>query len=83
MNLNNLNEEAVEFILKGLEILTKTGEFDMEDVLKIAALHQFIDKAATEILDKANNEEVPETLARNPNKNERFVYGKSEYVKDK
>jgi hypothetical protein len=81
VNLNNLSEESVEFILKGLEILTKTGEFDMEDVLKIAALHQLIDKTATEILNQTNNEEIPETLARSPNKDERFVYGKAEFVK--
>lgn len=81
MNLNNLSEESVEFILKGLELITRTGEFTMEEVLKIAALHQMIDKTATEILNQANNEEVPETLARMPNKNERFVYGKEDFVK--
>jgi len=81
MNLNNLSEEGVTFVLKGLECLARNGELTMEDMLKVVALHQIIDKTATEILDKTNNEEVPETLARNANKNERFVYGKPEYVK--
>lgn len=81
MNLNNLSEESVGFILKGLHILTKTDEVTMEDVLKIAALHQLIDKTATEILNQANNPEVPETLVRMPNKDERFVYGQKDFVK--
>jgi hypothetical protein len=83
MNLNNINEEGVTFIMKGLECLARNGELAMEDMFKVLALHQIIDKTATEILNQANNEEVPETLSRNPNKNERFFYGKSEYVKDK
>lgn len=81
MNLNNLSEESVDFILKGLESLTRIGEFTMEEVLKIAALHQWIDKTATEILNQANNPEVPATLSRLPNKDERFVYGKEDFVK--
>lgn len=81
MNLNSLSEESVEFILKGLELLTRTADFTMEDILKISALHQFIDKTATEILNQANNPEVPETLTRMPNKDERFIYGQEKYVK--
>jgi hypothetical protein len=81
MNLNNLSEEAVTFILKGLECLTRNGELPMEDILKVSALYQLIDKTATEILNQTNNEDIPETLARMPNKDERFVYGKGEYVK--
>lgn len=81
MNLNNLSEESVDFILKGLELLTRTADFTMEDILKISALHQFIDKTATEILNQANNPEVPETLNRMPNKDERFVYGQKDFVK--
>jgi hypothetical protein len=80
MNLNNLSEEQLEFILKGLELLSHSG-VDMEDVLKISALHQYIDNTATEILNKMNNEEIPETLARMPNKDERQVLGRAEYVK--
>lgn len=80
MNLNNLNEEQLEFILKGLELLSHSG-VEMEDVLKISALHQYIDKTATEILNKANNPDIPETLARMPNKGERQILGKPDYAK--
>lgn len=81
MNLNGLNEEAIVFIMKGLECLCRTGDITMEDILKVSALHKMIDKTATEILDKTDNEEIPETLIRGPNKGERQVLGREKYVK--
>lgn len=81
MNLNNLSEEGVTFILKGLECLVHAEGMTMEDIMKVSVLHQAIDKIATEILNQANNPEVPATLSRLPNKDERFVYGKEDFVK--
>jgi hypothetical protein len=81
MNLNNINEEGVIFILKGLESLIRNGELTMEDILKASALHQMIDKLAREIIDKTDNEALPETLTRGPNTGEKFIYGREKYVK--
>ena len=85
MNLNNLDDNQIGYVLSGLRMLmvqwSDVEDYDEADLLQITSLYISLKNVVNEIIKKINNPDIPETLARQPNKGEGTVLGQANYKK--
>jgi hypothetical protein len=82
----DLDDRHITYMLYGLKSLAMHwAEFEnltMKDVGKICVMHDSIEDYINKRIAEMDKEpDIPETLKREPNKGERTVLGKKEYVK--
>jgi hypothetical protein len=85
MNLNGLNDNQIGYILNGLQVLMshwhEFEQYDENDLMAICQTYITLKKNINDIIARMDNEPVPETLARQPNKGEGTVLGRPDYKK--
>ena len=86
MNLTNLDSDTVGYIINGLWLLmkywTEFNEYDEVDVNKISQSYMLLKRVyEKKIAEIDHEEELPETLAREPNKGEGTKLGSPNYIK--